>query len=424
MGGQDEQLSGEGTRNNQQRPDLRLDSNDEASANAGAFFVSEISEILNNREEMIRRIIADILHHDPEHPQKSLDGIESDYRSTTIEDLQEAYFFYFPDERLELQTEQSQEISDADELGAFASQKIPPLFVVDWTEAKHDFDLNLYEDGDMVAYDKNGVSFKVGKAGGYNFITATTNVSPLGDILGDKDIPKHVRRQLWAYHDGEITAEQVREDTLRQLATYINRESESTYEIGDVFIQHMDTVPFTPMAITAIEDSFVMANFADNPDGVSFPIRRASFEDALAKGTTVIQSTEVLQKQEQTPTVYPESLSHSPLLKGWYDALEHDEELTFALARGFNKMISGGLNITRKGQFQTMFEEMSVPILGQSKLTDAAFEAMYNEGVIVKGQNSLGFGLLGNGITVWDRLHDDLEIRDYVSVAHISEEGS
>jgi len=106
------------------------------------------------------------------------------------------------------------------DLGAFSMQQIPPMFVVDWDEVQHDFDLNLYENGDMVAYNKDGVSFKVGKMGDFTYITSTTSITPIGDILGDKDIPSYIRQQMRAYRNGQITSEQVREETLQRLESY------------------------------------------------------------------------------------------------------------------------------------------------------------------------------------------------------------
>ena len=106
------------------------------------------------------------------------------------------------------------------DLGVFSMQKIPPMFVVNWNDVQYDFDLNLYEDGDMVAYDKDGVSFKVSKMGEHNFITSTTSITPIGDILGDRDIPSYIRADMRAYRNGQTTAEQVRDETLKRLESY------------------------------------------------------------------------------------------------------------------------------------------------------------------------------------------------------------
>jgi hypothetical protein len=55
-------------------------------------------DVMNDRDEMIRRIIEDTLKHDPEFPDKALKGMEDDYRSASIEGLREAYLFYFPND--------------------------------------------------------------------------------------------------------------------------------------------------------------------------------------------------------------------------------------------------------------------------------------------------------------------------------------
>jgi len=252
------------------------------------------------------------------------------------------------------------------DLGAFSLQKIPPMFVVDWEEVKYDFDLNFYEDGDMVAYNKDGVSFKVSKMGEHNFITSTTSITPIGEILGDKDIPSYIRNEMRSYWNGDITAEQVREENLQWLEHYKNQEKQ---------------------AINSIDES---------------------------------TETEKISQPEQHPSAeYPQSISHSPLLKSWYDALGQDEELTFALARGFNQMLSKGLTLTRKGQFEDEFEKMSAPILQQSKLTDAAYKVFEDKDIKIQLQHVLGYDSLGNGLTVWDRLNDNPETRDYETLAHI-----
>ena len=62
-----------------------------------------LEDILNNREEMIRRIIADTLKHDPGFPVRALEGMKNDYMSAPMENLREAYFFYFPSDPLTIE---------------------------------------------------------------------------------------------------------------------------------------------------------------------------------------------------------------------------------------------------------------------------------------------------------------------------------
>ncbi|MCL1842412.1 MAG: hypothetical protein FWF79_01220, partial [Defluviitaleaceae bacterium] len=305
VGGQDEQLSGAGTRNDLQRPDLRL-------SNQGS--ITEEAPI----------------------------GVGA---------------FSMPEE------------AATDDLGAFSAQKIPPMFVIDWEEVKYDFDLNLYEDGDMVAYNEDGVSFKVGKTGDLTYITSATSITPMGDILGDRNIPSYVRRQMRAYHNGDITAEQVREETLQRLDSY-----------------------------------------------------RTSFETALANGSTIIQSLDAPVELEQSTAEYPASLSHSPLLKGWYDVLGQNEELTLMLARVCNEEALLPVTSARpRRQLEPFFARITAPVLAQSKLTDAAFDVFYNELLKenrIEKQVSLSIAHLGHGLSVSNRLYEDDE-GDYEKLAHI-----
>ena len=42
----------------------------------------------------------------------------------------------------------------------------------------------------------------------------------MGDILGGKDIPSYIRQQMREYINGDITTEQIREQTLERLEAY------------------------------------------------------------------------------------------------------------------------------------------------------------------------------------------------------------
>ena len=388
------------------------------------------------------------------------------------------------------------------DLGAFSMQRIPPMFVVDWEEAKYDFNLNLYDSGDMVAYDKDGVSYRVSKMGDLNFISSTTSITPLGDILGDKSIPSYIRYDMRSYRNGDITAEQVRSETLHRLEAYKNgvlavantdvSESEKPITQPTSEQTHSETSLNDPpgsnlgyiLDYTYLPDPdrFVVKNLYDydpNSDdfaptvALSYPDGTVTVhEDNCPNGsmpTLVLEGIksytsdnftrykELVEKRmddfvhsveainnnsftqekinlypageqvsldeiEQLPlsTKYPKSISHSPLLMGWYDALEQDEELTLNLAHGFNKMqpINGKT-------LEQNFEKMSAPILQQSRLTDEAYEVVkkHMDIAVFHKQISLSFGHLENGTTVWDRLNDNPETNDYVSIAHVSEEG-
>ena len=82
-----------------------IDLNTDIAVNNNGIQAAEMTldEILNNREEMIRRIIAYILKDDPGYPVRGLEDIKNDYRIASMDDLCEAYFFYYPDGQPEIE---------------------------------------------------------------------------------------------------------------------------------------------------------------------------------------------------------------------------------------------------------------------------------------------------------------------------------
>ena len=53
--------------------------------------------------------------------------------------------------------------------------------------------------------------------GDVTYITTTTGITPWGDITGATNIPRNVWEQMNAYRNGDITADQVRENYLSVL---------------------------------------------------------------------------------------------------------------------------------------------------------------------------------------------------------------
>jgi hypothetical protein len=94
----------------------------------------------------------------------------------------------------------------------------PPVFFVDWDKAQHDFDLSLYQDGDIVGYNKDGVETKLGRMGSLTYITTT------GAFWGSNSVPSNIYEQIEAFHNGEVTEEQVRENYLSVLAAFADRK--------------------------------------------------------------------------------------------------------------------------------------------------------------------------------------------------------
>ena len=70
-----------------------------------------------------------------------------------------------------------------------------PVFLRDKNDI-HGMDLSQYGDGDIVGYDKNGVEYGVTRMGEHTFISSTTRITPMGDIIGMTDIPADILRQI------------------------------------------------------------------------------------------------------------------------------------------------------------------------------------------------------------------------------------
>ena len=81
-----------------------------------------------------------------------------------------------------------------------------------------------------------------------------------------------------------------------------------------------------------------------------------------------------------------------------------NEELTLALARKCNEEAFLPISITQqKRKLEPFFERVTAPILGQSRLSDSAFEVFYKELEKVhkvERQVSLLYAHLGNGLSV------------------------
>ena len=90
----------------------------------------------------------------------------------------------------------------------------PPVFFVDWNAAKSDFNLSLYNDGDIVGYDKDGATHTYNRMGDTGFTSKEIHITPFGDILEQPDIPPDIRQQIAAYRNGELTDEQIRDNYL------------------------------------------------------------------------------------------------------------------------------------------------------------------------------------------------------------------
>ena|GEM_PF-799819 len=96
----------------------------------------------------------------------------------------------------------------------------PPVFFVDWKTAQLDFDVKLYQDRDVIGYNKDGVEYAVGRMGDLTYITNTTGITPWGQILGQTNIPRDIWEQMNAYRNGNLSNEDVRANYLNVLESH------------------------------------------------------------------------------------------------------------------------------------------------------------------------------------------------------------
>ena len=95
----------------------------------------------------------------------------------------------------------------------------PPVFFVDWDKAQFDFDLSLYNDHDVIGYNKDGVEYAIGRSGSLTYVTST------GMLWGGNEVSGGIYEQINAYRNGELTDEQVRENYLDVLEAFKNQQN-------------------------------------------------------------------------------------------------------------------------------------------------------------------------------------------------------
>ena len=103
----------------------------------------------------------------------------------------------------------------------------PPVLVVNWNTAQHDFDLNLYKDRDVVAYDLDGVEHRLGRSGSLTYISST------GMLWGGNSVSGNIYEQITAYRNGELSDEDVRANYLSVLDAYKNRSEAEPVHVPD-----------------------------------------------------------------------------------------------------------------------------------------------------------------------------------------------
>jgi len=96
----------------------------------------------------------------------------------------------------------------------------PPVFFPEWEKAQFDFNLKLYNDHDVIGYDKDGVKIELGRMGDLTYITTT------GMFWGGNEVPSGIYEQIETYRNGEMTDEQARENYLSVLEAFTTAKND------------------------------------------------------------------------------------------------------------------------------------------------------------------------------------------------------
>ena len=137
-----------------------------------------------------------------------------------------------------------------------------PVFFVNWEKAQHDIDTKLYQDRDIIGYDKDGVERKISRVGNSTFITST------GAFWGGNEVPNDIFEQIQAYKNGDVTEAQVTENYLRYFEDYkASKAAEKTApEAEKVADAQPQTTSFPPQYNKAKEeypDHIVLTKLGD-----------------------------------------------------------------------------------------------------------------------------------------------------------------
>ncbi|MDL2234650.1 hypothetical protein LJC07_00660 [Christensenellaceae bacterium OttesenSCG-928-L17] len=109
----------------------------------------------------------------------------------------------------------------------------PPIFFVDWEQVRFDLDLSQYADRDIIGYNKDGVQYALGRSGGITYTTETSMITSWGEVLGNEHIPNHIRQQIYDYHQGNLTDEQVRANYMAVLGIELPAPPVENFRITD-----------------------------------------------------------------------------------------------------------------------------------------------------------------------------------------------
>ncbi|MDL2273716.1 DEAD/DEAH box helicase family protein [Oscillospiraceae bacterium OttesenSCG-928-G22] len=109
----------------------------------------------------------------------------------------------------------------------------PPIFFADWEQVRFDLDLSQYADRDIIGYNKDGVQYALGRSGGITYTTETSMITSWGEVLGNEHIPNHIRQQIYDYHQGNLTDEQVRANYMAVLGIELPAPPAENFRITD-----------------------------------------------------------------------------------------------------------------------------------------------------------------------------------------------
>ena len=220
------------------------------------------------------------------------------------------------DIELEAQTQQA-EIPVAETVPPSTSP--PPVFFLDWDSAKHDFDLTLYQDGDIIGYNKDGVETKLGRMNGITYTTGT------GVFWGSNVVPGNIHEQIEAYNNDEVSEEQVRENYLGILAEFVNppdhmlqqllllgekiREKllKRGFTVSDELISKGVSEYNDPSGKNNFEDiaDFIEAEYLTEEPGLAQNPQIEIIDDAGVVGTSAQPQKQASEATNSSPSVEP-----------------------------------------------------------------------------------------------------------------------
>ena len=203
----------------------------------------------------------------------------------------------------------------------------PPVFFVDWKHTQFDFDLNLYQDRDVIGYNKDGVEYSVGRMSGLTYITTTTGITPWGDVTGHTNIPRDIWEQIHAYRNGELTEDEVRQTYLTVLDAFKNQQATEQEAPEPQAITETELAP-EPEAVSAHPP----ANFRITDDNLG----EGGAKTKYAMNVAAIRTLQAVESENRFAT--PEEQEVLSRYVGWGGLQEAFDDTKTAWAKEYSEL--------------------------------------------------------------------------------------